>query len=349
MMRSMLARISLVLLIISLISVAPITYADAQFAKRKDVNIFVKMMVKKHHFNRKRLIALFREIKIKKQVAKKVFKPLEKEPWELYQVLFVNEWRIEHGVKYWNKHAETLQQAEKLYGVPASIIVATLGIETKYGQKIGGSRVIDVLGNLAFNHKKRQRFFRKELESFLILTQKYRLDPLKIMGSYAGAIGKPQFMPSSYLNYGIKFAKKNVSEHKKNSGSFVDLIHNEEDTIASIANYYHKHGWHNHQPVAVRAYMLNGRNSDLIVRMKSRRAMTLAQLSKYGVMPKYRASADKTLAKLIELKGHEQCEYWLGFHNFDVIKRYNSSNLYAMAVYQLSNYIQELREKLNNE
>lgn len=335
-------RLSLFLLI--LISAVHLSYAaSTSFIKHKNVQAFIHLMVKKHHFNRQHLIALLQKIKIRTpQIAttkRRIIKPLEQQPWDIYQMLFINEWRIEHGVKFWNKHAETLKKAEKIYGVPAAIIVATLGIETKYGQRIGGTRVIDALGNLAFTHSSRSRFFRYELESFLLLTRQYHLDPLKVMGSYAGAIGKPQFMPSSYLHYAINFSKSGKT----------DLIHDEVDAIGSIANYYQKHGWQTHQPVAVRAYMIGERYNYLIKKAKANRAMTLEQLGHYGVMPKYKASEDNTLAKVIELNSNYRQEFWLSFHNFDVIKRYNSSNLYAMAVYQLSNYITELREKLHHE
>lgn len=311
--------------------------ADTPFIQRKDVKAFIHSMVKKHHFNHTHLISLFKQVKIRKQILKSIAKPLEQQSWDTYQMVFMTAWRIEHGVKYWNKHADTLKKAEQVYGVPAAIIVATLGVETKYGQRIGGHRVIDALANLSFNRGRRSTYFKKELENFLLLTRKHRLDPLRIMGSYAGAIGQPQFMPSSYLRYGVNFSK---------SGQ-LDLIHNEEDVIGSIANYYHEHGWMKDKPVAVRAYLTGNRSSILAKKSNHSRALTLAQLNRYGVMPIYQASSDDARAKIILLESKHP-EYWLSFHNFDVIKRYNSSNLYAMAVYQLSNYIAELREKLND-
>ena len=339
MVRTMKASGLALFLIILLVYAADIAYADNALIKRKDVQLFMQRMIKKHHFKHHELITLLQQIKIRPQIKKQINKPLEKGPWDTYQMLFISEWRIQHGVKFWNKHAETLKKAEKLYGVPAAIIVATLGIETKYGQRMGGHRVIDALGNLAFSNSARKRFFQSELENFLILTRKHHLDPIKVMGSYAGAIGQPQFMPSSYLNYGINFS---------NSGK-VDLINNVDDVIGSIAYYYYKHGWQSNKPVAVRAYMIGQRYTRLVQKNKTNRALTLTQLSSFGVIPKYKANEDKALAKVIELPSALRREYWLGFHNFDVIKRYNSSNLYAMAVYQLSNYITELREKLNHE
>jgi membrane-bound lytic murein transglycosylase B len=137
-------------------------YADAEFANRDDVQSFIQYMVQHYKFSKEELTTIFSNVKIRPQVIRHINKPLEKEPWRLYQMLFVNEWRITHGVEFWNKHAATLQQAEKEFGVPASIIVATIGIETRYGQKIGDYRVVDSLSNLAFNHSPRANFFRKE-------------------------------------------------------------------------------------------------------------------------------------------------------------------------------------------
>lgn len=314
---------------------ASLCYADENFAKRPDVQAFINNMVKKHHFKKKTLVKLFSAVKIRPQVIKQINRPLEKEPWHLYQMLFVSEWRIQQGVVYWKKHAATLKRAETLFGVPASIIVATIGIETKYGQRIGDYRVIDALTNLAFNHLPRAAFFKKELQEFLLLTREQKMDPLKITGSYAGAIGQPQFMPSSYRNYAINFSKSGKT----------DLIHNEVDVIGSIANYYQKHGWRRNDPIAVQAVTIGDRYNYLRKKFKIKQPMALSELMRFGVIPKNKINNDNKLVKVITLKDNYSKEYWLGYHNFDVIKRYNSSDLYAMSVYQLSSYITELRKK----
>lgn len=313
-------------------------FADTHFIERKDVQTFIQQMVKKHHFNKQQLDALFSAVKIRPQVIQHVNKPLEKESWHTYQMLFVNEWRIQHGVQFWNKYESTLRQAEEIYGVPASIIVATIGVETKYGQNTGNYRVIDSLTNIAFSDSKRAPFFRSELEQFLLLTREEHLDPLKVMGSYAGAIGQPQFMPSSYRYYAVNFSKSGKT----------DLMYNEVDVIGSIANYYKKKGWIPHAPVAVPAMTIGNRYDYLVKNDKIKQPLSTADLMKYGIVPKYPLPKDTDLVKIIELEGRYNKEYWLGFHNFDVIKRYNPSDLYAMAVYQLSVYISSLRERLNN-
>lgn len=317
---------------------ANFAYAEVNFAERSDVKAFIDKMVTKHDFNKQHLIALFGRVKLRPQVIRHINKPLEREPWHTYQMLFVNEWRIKHGVEFWNKYADTLRRAEETFGVPAGIIVATIGIETKYGQNKGGYRVMDSLSNLGFSDSPRAAFFRKELEEFLLLTREEHLDPFAIMGSYAGAIGQPQFMPSSYRYYAVNFSKSGTT----------DLMNNEVDVIGSIANYYKKHGWKNNQPVVMEAFMNGNRYQYLKQHDKLPQAMTFAELAKYGIVPKHGIKENQLKVKVIELDDRYKKQYWLGFHNFYVIKRYNPSDLYAMAVYELSNYITALRKRLNN-
>ncbi len=292
----------------------------ANFADRPEVKNFIAQMVHKHHFVKSQLVTLFNQVKIKPVIIRSVKAPLEQKPWYLYQLLFVTQWRIHEGVAFWNKYHDALERAEKIYGVPPSIIVATIGVETKYGKNTGEHRVIDALSNIAFSESPRAPFFRHELEEFLLLTREQHVDPLKIMGSYAGAIGQPQFMPSSYREYAVHFA----------GNPKVDLTHNAVDVIGSVANYYHKHGWMNGEPVAVKAR---------------------TQPQPFGFlthMQPSRPSVPDGKTKLIELQGYFGKEYWLGYPNFDVIKRYNPSNLYAMAVYQLSCDISTLKGKTDH-
>lgn len=314
-------------------------YADENFVHRPDVEAFMQKMVEKYQFKKDELVYLFSQVKLRPQVIRHINKPLEREPWKTYQMLFVNEWRIKHGVSFWNQYATALAKAEEEYGVPASIIVATIGIETKYGQKTGDYRVIDSLSNLAFSDSPRANFFRKELQEFLILAREEHLDPLKIMGSYAGAIGQPQFMPSSYRHYAVNFSKSGKT----------DLMNDEIDVIGSIANYYSKHGWRSNEPIAVQALVIGNRYYYLMRKDQITKQLSVAELSQFGIVPKTKINPDLKV-KVIELQSYYSREYWLGFRNFFVIKRYNASDLYAMAVYQLSTYISALREReqLNN-
>lgn len=337
-MARILSRIIFTTLALSCLLSGSAFATNDNFADRKDVNSFIKMMVKKHHFNKQKLTALFREVKERPQVIQQINKPLEKNPWHTYQMLFVSEWRINHGVEFWNKYEDALKRAEKTYGVPASIIVATIGIETKYGQRTGEFRVIDSLANLGFSDSRRAGFFRKELEEFLLLAREQHLDPLKIRGSYAGAIGQPQFMPSSYRHYAVNFSKTGTT----------DLMNDEVDVIGSIANYYSKHGWKMGDPVAIEAQAFGKRFDYMLRNNEITQPLKLADLSKYGIVPKKKLLDKDAKVKILELDSQYKKEYWLSFHNFDVIKRYNTSDLYAMAVYQLSNYIEALRNRLNH-
>lgn len=338
MLQKVMITISLSLLLI-LSGICSPAYADEAFAHRKDVQSFIQFMADKYHFDKQKLTTLFSEVKLRPQVIQHVKKPLEKEPWRLYQMLFVNEWRITHGVEFWNKHADALARAERMYGVPASIIVATIGVETRYGEKTGEYRVMDSLSNLAFSNSPRAGFFRKELEEFLLLSREQHLDPMKVMGSYAGAIGQPQFMPSSYRYYAVNFS---------GSGQ-TDLMHNEVDVIGSIANYYRKHGWATNEPVAVQALVMGNRYNYLLREYPASQTYTFNDLSRFGIIPKVQIQHENLRVKIIELDNRYSKEYWLGFRNFDVIKRYNASDLYAMAVYQLSYYIKTLRNQVSKD
>ena len=317
------------------LSVSGLAHADTSFTKREDVQSFINLIVKKHQFNRDSLVNLFDQVKYRAIVIRHVNQPLEANPWTTYQRLFVNEWRIKNGVKFWNKHAATLKKAEEIYGVPASIIVATLGVETKYGERTGDYRVIDSLTSLGFSESPRAPFFRKELVQFLLLCREQHLNPLKVTGSYAGAIGMPQFIPSSYRYYAASFNKTDS----------IDLMNNTQDVIASIANYYKQHGWTMHEPVAVLASVNETKYSKLPKFKKASQGLTIKGLEKFGVTTKTPVYNQQLKAKVIELVSNSNTEYWIAFHNFDVIKRYNPNDLYAMAVYQLSDDIKDLKDR----
>lgn len=307
-------------------------FANENFINNPEVIQFINQMVTNYHFNKNELIGLFKTVKVRPKVIQSIKKPLEIKPWYTYQMLFVTEWRIREGVKFWTKYQKTLERAEKVYGVPASIIVATIGVETKYGRNTGDYPVIEALVNIAFGDTSRAHYFREELKNFLLLTREQHLDPLKVMGSYAGAIGQPQFMPSSYRNYAVNFS---------GSGK-IDLSHNVDDVIGSIANYYQKHGWLTNEPVAIPASINGGKYQMHLI---GNRSISKSELIEAGIVP---TDLKNYSYKVLQLQGFYGNQYWLGFHNFDVIKRYNASDLYAMAVYQLSYYISVLREKSYN-
>ncbi len=308
--------------------------ADPVFIEKPDVQAFIQKMTEKHHFDRDKLIALFKTVKLQPKVIENVSHPLEKETWKLYQRVFINDVYISEGAEFRKKHHRALVKAEKKYKVPGSIIIATLGVETKFGTHAGGFRVIDSLSNLAFTNQHRAAYFRTELEHFLLLTRKNHLDPMEVQGSYAGAIGAPQFMPSSYRYYAASFSKK----------ARIDIIHNLNDSIASIGNYYQKHGWKTPQFVAIPVKP----QGDAYLKLQKPDGKPLvfssSHLSKYDLHAGHRVPKGYKV-KLIEFEGQQGKEYWIVFHDFDVIKRYNPSNLYAMAVFQLSRDILKHKKK----
>jgi membrane-bound lytic murein transglycosylase B len=307
--------------------------ADASFVQRADVQSFIDKMVHKYGFSKSELENIFSQVKIRPHVMQSIRQPLEAQPWYNYQTLFITESRIRGGVEFWNHHADELARAEKQYGVPASIIVATIGVETKYGKSKGEYPVIDALTNISFSDSPRRAYFLSELEEFLLLCREQHLNPLIVKGSYAGAIGQPQFMPSSYRHYAVNFS----------GNSKIDLSDNIPDIIGSIANYYQKHGWEANQMVVVPALIEKEKYRNYLTQ-KQKLTITKTDLQHYGIMPYTPVPANQKI-KVIELQGYHGNEYWLSMHNFDVIKRYNASNLYAMAVYQLSYYIAALKEK----
>lgn len=310
------------------------------FVNRPDVKHFIDFMVKKYHFNEKTLTDLFAQVKLRPQVIQHMKAPLEQRAsWHTYQMLFVDEWRIQRGVRFWDTYADILTKAQMTYGVPASIIVATIGVETRFGSRIGGYRVIDSLSSIAFSDSSRAVFFKSQLTEFLLLCRDQGFDPLKVMGSYAGAMGQPQFMPSSYRYYGVDFS---------HSGK-IDLMNNEADIIGSIANYYHQYGWKMDEPVAIPATIIGERFRFFIRDKKPGEWFTLAQLARYGVLPTVKINNPKLKARVLILPSRYSNEYWIAFHNFYVIKHYNPSDMYAMALYQLSVYIAALRDRLHEK
>ncbi|MDR3491937.1 MAG: lytic murein transglycosylase B [Gammaproteobacteria bacterium] len=311
--------------------------AETKFVDRPDVQAFIKKMVIKHGFHEGQLIALFDKVKIRPRVMQSIKAPLEQETWQTYRKVFITKSHIDGGVNFWKHHEKILARAEKKYGVPASIIVATIGVETKYGKNKGEYPVIDALTNIAFSGSPRQAYFRSELEEFLLLAREQHLNPLTIKGSYAGAIGQPQFMPSSYRYYAVNFSGK-----KK-----IDLSNNIDDIVGSIANYYQKHGWKTNGPVAVPTTLTHTKHSLSLNEKISQKKLYKHDLAHLGLHTSYYIPSN-LVVNAVELKNKNSYEYWIAFPNFQVIKRYNPSDLYAMAVYQLSYHIKSSRRKIHH-
>ena len=296
---------------------------QADYGQRDDVQQFIDKMVEKHDFNRDVLISKFASAKKLDGVLEAIAKPAEKVlTWKDYRPIFVTSKRIRGGNKFLQQNHETLKRAEKEYGVPAEIITAIIGVETYYGRLSGKTKVFDSLVTLGFDYPPRSRFFLSELEQFLLLTREENIDVRDIRGSYAGAMGMPQFISSSYRHYAVDFD----GDGKR------DLWNNTTDVIGSVANYFNVHGWRPGEMVVVPA-RVNKQVEE--TRNKLKPHTRISELASNGVFPEVVIDNDKK-ATLITLKGKKGKEYWLGLDNFYVITRYNHSALYAMAVYQLS-------------
>ncbi len=310
--------------------------AKHDFLQRKEVQGFVDNMVTRHGFDENQLQSWFRAIRPRPDIIEAISNPAEAKPWHQYRKIFIKEKRIKGGVDFWNTHRALLQQAEQKTGVPARIIVAILGVETLYNTYKGRHDVFESLVTLSFDYPKRARFFRSELEQFLLLAREEKVDPLALKGSYAGAMGGPQFISSSFRRYAIDF---------DNDGKR-DIWNNPADMIGSVANYFKVHGWKQDQPITFLA-SANGSRHQVAVDKGIKPYYSIKQLAEMGVHHYNNEHTNPAArAALIRLDQLDGAEYWIGLQNFYVITRYNHSALYAMAVYQLSEEI-AARMKVN--
>ncbi len=297
---------------------------------------FVSNMVAKHQFDEAELKKLFDTVEIKQSILKAMSAPAEAMPWYKYRQIFMTDSRINGGLRFWQDNEAVLNAVEREYGVPPEIITAIVGVETRYGAHTGTYRVIDALSTLAFAYPKRSEFFTRELEQFLVLCREEKLDPLEPLGSYAGAMGMPQFMPSSYRSYAADFDQ----DEKR------DIWNNTADVIASVANYFTRHHWQKGGAVAF-PVTADGDAYQQGLSKGLQPDVTVDHLKQWQVsIPEQ--MGDGEVVKLLDFEQEKDHELWLGLHNFYVITRYNHSPLYAMAVYQLSQAIAE-KKKANDE
>lgn len=317
---------------ILLVIVSFTTYSDDALLRNKDAQLFIKDMVDNYHFKKQDMIALFKDAKFQPKILELMDKPYEKKSWDVYKELFLTENRLNSALEFWNKNKNILMQAEQKYGVPADIIMAILGVETLYGKHKGDYRVLDSLTTLAFNYPKRAPFFTKELREYLLLCREQHVSPQKYYGSYAGAIGMPQFMPSSYRYYAVTADGKNSA----------DLMNKDIDVVYSIANYFVKNGWQKGGEVAEPA-VVNGVGLKQIDTSAKTASYPFTYILSKGVRPKISKMQHPTKAGVIELNTANGNEYWLGYHNFYVITRYNTSPQYALVVHLFANKIREKR------
>lgn len=319
-----------------LLSCICLTVVSCATKIKETESAFIETMVTKHQFNGDELNELFESVEIKDDILKKISSPAEGLPWYKYRKIFMTEARIDGGVKFRQENRSALAAVEQQYGVPAEVIVAIIGVETNYGQNTGKHRVIDALSTLAFAYPPRSKFFLSELENFLLLCREEHMNPLEPTGSYAGAMGMPQFMPSSFRVYAADY---------DNDGRR-DIWHNEGDVIASIANYFARHEWQAGQVIALPVQLISDtnygdsyktalKNDDLKPNLR------VAELESLNLKISSRPLPLDTKVKLLAFEqqpdGQKTSEeLWAALDNFYCITRYNHSPLYAMAVYQLS-------------
>jgi len=298
--------------------------ASATYLQHDGVRGFIEEVSQREGFNAAELRGLFEEVRRQDRVLERIARPAEDLPWNRYRPIFVTEARARAGSEFLRDHRELLERAHKRYGVAPEIITAILGVETFYGQHEGGFPVLDTLVTLAFDYPPRSRFFRSELEHFLLLAREERVNPRTAVGSYAGAMGMPQFISSSYREYAVDFDDDGQR----------DLWSSRADVIGSVAAYLDRHGWQAGAPIAERLQPPDTRYRELLGR-DLKPSVTRRQLQASGL------SLDPRLAEgervlLVELEGDAGPELWAGRGNFYAITRYNHSALYALAVYQLS-------------
>ncbi len=328
----MITKQLLIRAITPLIFASPAFAADRVYVDLRQENVveFVDEMVEDHNFDREALTGLLSRTEIKPVIIDKISTPAERTlTWGEYRKIFITRERIDAGVTFWLENREMLERIALETGVPIEMLVGIIGVETYFGRITGKDRVIDALATLAFEYPPRSKFFRKELLQFLILAREEELDPSLPMGSYAGAMGRPQFMPSSFRAYAVDA----TGDGKR------DIWNNWADVSGSIANYFLAHGWRADQQVATRA-TLGGAWTGAVPKPRNtlKAVDTVASLSKKGVLFSTDLSTD-SVTQLLTYEGDEGTEHWVGFHNFFVITKYNHSVMYALAVLQLGQQI----------
>ena len=311
--------------------------AQRPYGKREDVQGFIRQMTELHGFVERELHYLFSRARREPAILAAIAPPKDAQArsWLAYRARFITDARIAEGTAFWRRHAAALARAAQEHGVPEEIIIAIIGVETVYGRQMGTWRVIDALSTLAFDYAPRAEFFRGELEQYLLFARDAGLDVFSVRGSYAGAIGIPQFMPGSYRRFAVDFDGDGV----------IDLRASPADAIGSVANFLAKHGWRRGERVHLPARVAGGNAGAAyreLVDAGIEPKTALSELKRYGVETRTDLALETTVA-LIELESPGTAtEYRLGLRNFFVLTRYNRSVLYASAVCDLA---QEIRAK----
>ena len=295
-----------------------------------EVEAFIDAMVEEHDFDRDQLRVTLGAAEVKQSILDAIARPAEKtKSWAEYREIFITPERIEAGAQFCADHEDALRQVSESTGVPMEMLVGIIGVETYFGRITGSFRVLDALATLAFSYPPRAKFFRRELEQYLLLAREEGMQPTEATGSYAGAMGRPQFMPSSYRAYAVDA----TGDGKR------DIWNDWTDVAGSIANYFLEHGWKSGEDVAARASLGNGWQGPVPQPENTLKPSdTVASLSRKGVMFVTDLPGDSK-GELLTYEGADGLEHWVGFHNFFVITRYNRNVMYALAVHQLGQEI----------
>ncbi|WP_185964465.1 lytic murein transglycosylase B [Aliikangiella marina] len=299
---------------------------------KKAIKTFAKEMAVKHQFDEQQLFQQLSSMEHRQDIIERITKPAEGLPWHRYRTIFIKDKRIDQGVEFWNKHQGLLNRAYEEYGVEPSMIVGIIGVETFYGRIQGNFPVLEALHTLGFYYPKRSKFFRSELAQFLILARDQGWPLASIKGSYAGAMGMGQFISSSYRNFGVDF----------DGDGKINLFDNPADMIGSVANYFKRHGWKANGFVAEPIQFQKAHKPLLQKGLKLKHQ--LADLKAKNIDTKKLAGKTKKVGIFAFEQTSGADEHWLVGDNFYAITRYNHSELYALAAFQLSELIREKRE-----
>lgn len=298
---------------------------------RAEIESFIEEMVQKHAFDRGFLRKLFRQAQPRPAVIRAISTPGTARPWHEFRAIYMEERRIAAGVEFWRQNAAALSRAHREYGVPEEIVVATLGVETVYGRNTGRFRVLEALGMLAFDYPPRASLFRSELEEFLLLVREAGLEAAAVRGSYAGAMGIPQFLPSSYRKYAVDF----------DGDGRPDIWRSASDAIGSVANYYRSFGWETGAPVIIEA-QVSGDEVENVLAAEFKPHTRITELRQRGITPLSPVD-EEAIAMLVRVEAESGTQYWLGLQDFYVITRYNRSVNYALTVHELA---QEIKTRM---
>ena len=319
--------------LLSLICFGLICSSSAQI-NQDQVKSFARDLSGRTELSYDQVMAFIDQAEYQSSIVEKISNPAEKTmTWGRYRNIFMKDERIEAGVDFWNQYSNVLSDVSADSGVPEEIILGIIGVETFFGQRKGGYKVLDALYTLAFGYPKRAKFFKSELGHFLEIVQKEGLDINEMKGSYAGALGYCQFMPSSYKAYAKSY----------DAGGTKDLVNSPEDAIASVANYLKVHRWKRGQRTVCEASKSD--NAKQLSKQSLRPKNPVSYYNNLGYKPEANVSPGST-ATLLQLENASGMEYWFGFNNFYVITRYNHSELYAMAVIQLAEAIKEKKASI---